>query len=289
MRIALSPDENPGDSGSVAADGTTERSVNLEVCDALYVALARCGQDVWFNETITYVERVAIANGDGTRLLVACAHNESTPGLSGTQFVFCPGGQASGFQSLAAANVYVELATIPGWPQRRPDAVEDIYECCAFNGDTLYCELLYMSPQDQVLWSRPDYAATVAEEMAQGLAITYRFDYVPPVPSPAPAPGPGPGWLGPIEESAPMISVTFANQLHLFWVDANGDLQHRWAGGHALTDPGDKLASDLVPWSVLTTTQQGGQLHLFGQRKDGKVAHVWTPAGAQPWGAETLG
>lgn len=180
MRIAISPDENPGQSGSVAADGTTERSVNLLVAGALRDALVRCGQDAWFDPTITWDERVATANGDGTALLVATAHNESTDGQSGTQFVFCPGGLTFGHQSAAAAAVYGELAKLPGWPARRGDAVENVVECCAFNGDTVYCELLYMSPQDEPLWSAPGYPRRAAEAIARGLASTYGFAYVAP-------------------------------------------------------------------------------------------------------------
>lgn len=180
MRIAISPDENPGDSGSVAQDGTTERSVNLLVAGALLAALGRCRQDAWFDPDITYVERVARANGDGTLVLVACAHNESTPGKRGTQFVFCPGGAVVGRQGMAAANVYAHLREIPGWPPRIPDAIEDVYECCEFEKDTVYCELLFMSLDDEPIWSAPWYPAAAAEAIAQGLAVTYGFDYVPP-------------------------------------------------------------------------------------------------------------
>lgn len=288
MRIAISPDENPGDSGSVAADGTTERSVNLRVCLALQAVLARCRQDVWFDPDITFEERVLRANGDGTQLLVACAHNESTDGLSGTQFVFCPGGAVFGLQSLAAANVYTELATIPGWPRRRPDAIEDIYECCAFDRDTLYCELLFMSPQDQVLWSRPDYAQLVAEEMAQGLAITYGFEYVaPPQPKQAPAPPPPPP-PPPPEEAGPMVTILYATQLHLFFVDSKGDLVHRWTGGEGIANDVETLAQGLVPWSQLTATTFGTQLQVFGQTADGKVGHAWYVPTTNSWNYESL-
>lgn len=178
MRIAISPDENPGDPGSASADGISERSVNLGVAAALRDALARCGQDVWFDPDLTFEERVARANGDGTALLVACAHNSSTPGASGTQFVFCPGGQEFGRQAAAAAAVYAQLAQLPGWPARRGDAVEEVYEACAFAGDTVYIEYLFMSPDDRVLWGQPGYAVRVAEATARGLAATYGFTYV---------------------------------------------------------------------------------------------------------------
>jgi N-acetylmuramoyl-L-alanine amidase len=193
VRIAISPDENPDDSGSVSASGVTERSVNLRVAYALRDALSRCGQDVWFDPTITYVERVRIANRDGTSLLVACAHNESTPGLSGTQFVFCPGGAVWGQQGEAARNVMAELAMIPGWPRRRADAIEAVYECCEFSLDTVYIEYLFMSPEDEYLWSQPGYAMAAAEATARGLARTYGFAYVP-SPDQVPAGSAGTWW-----------------------------------------------------------------------------------------------
>jgi N-acetylmuramoyl-L-alanine amidase len=184
VRIAISPDENPGDSGAVSADGYAERGLNVMVCMYLARALARCGQDAWFNPDITYVERVARANVDGTAVLVACAHNESTPGRSGTQFVFCTGGPVFGRQGEAARAVYAALANIPGWPPRVADAIEDVYECCQFSGDTVYCELLYMSPEDEAIWSRPGYFEAAGEAMAQGLARAYGFAYVPLQPPP---------------------------------------------------------------------------------------------------------
>lgn len=180
MRVAISPDENSDDPGSVAPDGTTERSLNLRVAGALLVALTRSGVDAWFDPTITYVDRVGLANADGTDVLVACAHNESTPLERGTQFVFCAGGQLFGQQAQAATNVYQHLAQLPGWPFRRPDAVEAVYECCMFQRDTVYVEYLYMNDADAVLWKRPEYPQLVAEATAQGLAQTYHFAYVPP-------------------------------------------------------------------------------------------------------------
>lgn len=178
MRIAISPDENPGDPGSVAADGTTERSLNLRVAGALLGALRRCGQDAWFDPSLTYVERVAQANTDGTQLLCACAHNESTPGVSGTQFVFCPGGLTFGRQAAAADAIYAELAQLPGWPTRRRDAVENVWECCGFDGDAIYIEILCMSQPDEALWSQLGYEVAVAEAVTRAVASTYGFPYV---------------------------------------------------------------------------------------------------------------
>lgn len=196
MRIAISPDENPDQPGSVAADGTTERSVNLSVAVALQVALARCGVDAWFDPSITFEGRVARANQDGTDVLVACAHDVSTPGVRGTTFVFCPGGLEFGRQAAAADAVYAHLAALPGWPARRPNTVENVYECCAFDRDTVYVEYLCMSPEDETLWSQPNYAVRAAEATARGLAATYGFTYVPQGPivvdQPQPPAGPVP-------------------------------------------------------------------------------------------------
>jgi len=184
VRIAISPDEDPGATGSVAADGTPERSVNIDVASALLGALLRCGQDAWFDPDITYIQRVARANSDGTEVLVACAHDISTPGARGGCFVFCPGGEEFGRQAQAADAVYANLAMLPGWPPRRPNVVEDVYECCAFNGDTVYVEYLCMSPDDEPLWSAPNYAPRVAEATARALSSVYGFAYVPQGPAP---------------------------------------------------------------------------------------------------------
>ena len=184
MRIAISPDENPGQPGAVAADGTEEATLNGAVASALQVALQRCGQDAWFDPSLTREDRVAQANGDGSALLVSCSHNTNTAGLSGTQFVFCYGGQTFGLQAPAADAVYAELAKFASWPPRCPDAVNDIYECCAFERDTVLVRYLFMSPDDEPIWSREDYAADVAEATARGLAAVYGFAYAPPRPAP---------------------------------------------------------------------------------------------------------
>lgn len=214
MRIAISPDEDPDQTGSVAADGTTERSVNLQVARALQVAFQRCGQDAWFEPGITYIERVTRANADGTELLVACAHDVSTPGVSGGCFVFCPGGLEFGKQAHAADSVYASLAVLPGWPARRPNVVEDVYECCAFDGDTVYIEYLCMSPDDEPLWSAPNYAMRVAEATCRALSSVYGFPYVPqgPIVLSTPAPGSGPTptdpgshWWGPYVTGADQV------------------------------------------------------------------------------------
>jgi hypothetical protein len=184
MRIAISPDQNPGEPGVVAANGTEEATLNAAVASALQTALQRCGQDAWFDPSSTREDRVAKANGDGTALLVTCSHNVSTPGLSGTQFVFCPGGQTFGSQGPAADAVYAELAKIAGWPARREDEVADVYECCAFERDTVFVRYLFMSPDDEALWARQDYSAEAAEATARGLAAVYGFEYSVPPPPP---------------------------------------------------------------------------------------------------------
>lgn len=215
MRIAISPDENPGDSGSVAADGTPERDVNLRVCVPLLAALKRCNQDVWFDPTITYFDRVSRANSDGTTLLVACAHDVSTPGVSGGCAVFCPGGQSFGNQARAADAIFAELLSQGLTSRRRADVVENIYECCAFDGDTAYIELNCMSVDDEPRWSAPDYGRRAAEAMARALGGVYGFAYVPPAapgPSPTPKPAPGPTptqagahWWGPYVSGADQV------------------------------------------------------------------------------------
>jgi hypothetical protein len=265
MRIAISPDENPGDSGSVAADGTTERSVNVRVCLALLQALLRCGQDAWFFPNMTYQQRVAAANGDGTSLLVACAHNESTPGLSGTQFVFCPGGRSFGRQAAAADAVYRELAQLPGWRGRRGDVEENIYECCAFDRDTVYCEYLFMSPDDEPLWSASGYAERVAEATARGLAAIYGFTYVPVPVLPVPQPPRPPAQReedAVIKVSRPDGQIDCWKVLHDGLTDGAGPL------AHVVIHPEQPSAAPPVVLTAAETTSAGrvGYSQLIGSR-----------------------
>jgi hypothetical protein len=186
----------------VAADGTQERTINLRVCEPLLAALKRCGQDAWFDPSITFVDRVARANSDGTALLVACAHDVSTPGQTGGCAVFCPGGQTFGRQEQAAGAIFAALLADGLTSQRRADVVESIYECCAFNGDTAYIELNCMSPDDEPRWSAPDYGARAAEAITRALAGVYGFAYVPAQPAPAPPPQPAPWAPEPTQAAA---------------------------------------------------------------------------------------
>lgn len=296
MIVYISPDENPDDPGSVAADGTTERSLNLKVAYDLQSALERCGQVVRFDPTITYVERVRQANQAGADLLVACAHNESTAGLSGTQFVFCPGGQQFGRQAAAASAVYAQLALIPGWPPRHSDAVENVYECCVFGGDTVYTEYLYMSVDDQRMWAQPGYPLAAAEATARGLAAVYGFTYVPlgHVPPQAPTEYPPSGIRG----RGQMLVTTWFNQLHVFYVDPAGALQHlvRWISPPpgqttAWTGP-EKLSGStvLVPGALVSGELVGTVGEVFAPTQDGKVLHWGYDAGtAKVIGPEVLG
>lgn len=198
MRIAISPDEDPGQSGTTADPSVTERELNVRVAEALQAELGRCKQDAWFNPNIGVVQRVAEANGDGTELLIACAHNAG--GGEGTVFVFCPGGEQSGKQAAYADAVQAELvnAGITAGGEHRYD--ENVYECCGFGRDTLYCELLFMdSGHDRAIYHAPDYPAKAAAAIARGVSKVAGFEYVPAAPPSPPAPPPAPEWLANLE------------------------------------------------------------------------------------------
>jgi len=194
MRIAISPDENPGDPGAVHS-GIVERDVNIAVATALEASLKRCGQDAWFDPSLTYEERVAKANSDGTQLLVACAHNASgSPAAEGALFLFCKGddngaaAKAFGHQSLLAQKCGDSLLS-GGLVAHWSEYVEDVYECCAFNGDTLYCEFGYeTNPDDAARIKQPDYPPRAAELLCGGIAPAMGFGYAPPVHPSAPDP-----------------------------------------------------------------------------------------------------
>src|SRR5579859_5802487 len=189
MRIAISPDENPGDPGAVD-NGIVERDVNIAVATALESALKRCGQDVTFDPAITFTQRIEKANSDGTQLLVACAHNASgSPAAEGAQFLFCgPEAHALGRQQAAAedcGNALVAGGLVAHWDTYD----EEVAECCDFNGDTVYCEFGFeTNPTDAARIKQPDYPVRAAELLAQGLAKCYGFAYAPIVHPSSPTP-----------------------------------------------------------------------------------------------------
>lgn len=187
MKFAISPDENPGDTGTTAG-GIIERSLNILVGNELVKALQRCGQQVWFDTTITAGQRVAEANANGTDVLFACAHNYSVGGMGeGSIFIFCnAAAHTIGKQLLAATNVGNELVAA-GIARRWGTVDEAVYECCAFDKDTIFCEFLYQSnARDLAMINSPGYPTRAAEAACRGLAKTYGFTYVPLTP-PAPA------------------------------------------------------------------------------------------------------
>ncbi len=188
MKFAISPDENPGDPGAVH-NGIVERDVNVAVASQLQAALQRCGQEAAFDPSITYEQRVAEANANGTQVLVACAHNAAAPAAEGALFIFC-GAEAHqlGRQQLAAEKVG-EALVAGGLVAHFGTYDEQVYECCAFNGDTVYCELGYeTNAQDAATIKQPDYPHRAAELIAQGLAAAYGFTYAPVVHPSAPEP-----------------------------------------------------------------------------------------------------
>jgi hypothetical protein len=179
--VYLSPDEDPGTTGSVGADGTTERSVNVEMASAALTAFRRCGVDARFNPAIGFVRRVEQANAAGAALLVAFANNESTPGQFGTEFVFCDANAPSFGRQRAVADAVARSMVARGLTSRiRGDAYVGVYECCAFNGDTLYLEASCMSPDDQHFWGSPAWRVATAEAVVEACASVYGFAYVTP-------------------------------------------------------------------------------------------------------------
>lgn len=204
MKFALSCDENPGDPGTTAG-GINERAMNILVCRQLELALRRCHQVVWFDPTITYVQRVAKANAAGYDVLFACAHNAAgSAAAEGAQFIFCGAiAHKTGKQALAAANVGNELVKA-GVVLRWGTYDENVYECCNFNKDTVYCEFLFQTnPRDLLEEKKPSYPHDAAEASCRGLARTYGFSYVP-VPAPKPKPIPPPVPIPPIFPPPPV-------------------------------------------------------------------------------------
>lgn len=196
MKFALSCDENPGDPGAVH-NGIVERNLNIAVAMALGAALVRCRQTVWADFSITFEERVAQANANGSDVLVACAHNASgSAAAEGAQMIVCPGGDDL-FNQANVANVVGARLVADGIAGAFGLIHESVYECCAFDRCSVYAELLFeTNPRDVAEIHLPDYPRQAGESLARGLASAFGFAYIPAVipqpPAPAPDPQPSP-------------------------------------------------------------------------------------------------
>lgn len=180
-----SPDEDPGDPGSagVLPDGTelAERAVNLPMAMAGHLAALRCGIDSRFDPNLTHGQRVAAANAAGAEALIACANNESTPGHSGTQFVFCPGGAAQLGQQQLADAIWARVQAAGLSSGLRPNAEDPgLDEACNFNGATAYVEAACMSPEDRPRWIDPAWRVAFGEAICAGACDHFGLPYIPP-------------------------------------------------------------------------------------------------------------
>jgi N-acetylmuramoyl-L-alanine amidase-like protein len=193
MKIAISCDENPGDPGAVH-NNIVERSLNIQVATVLVTALQRCKQTVWFDDTITYIDRVRLANQGNYDVLVACAHNASSnPAAEGAQLLICTGGDQIENQ-LNVANIVGEQLVKDGIAQHYGIVHEDVYECCQFNKCSVYIEFLFeTNARDVARIKQLGYSQDAAESACKGLAQAFGFVYIPPSqPQPSPEPKPPP-------------------------------------------------------------------------------------------------
>jgi hypothetical protein len=87
------------------------------------------------------------------------------------------------------------------------------------------------------------------------------------------------------------VAINFRGQEHVFAVDPNGGLRHYWY------DPGnpksgwgrETLGSGLIPSGVpAASTDLPNQLHVFADRTDGRLLHIWSQAGISGWPSEVL-
>lgn len=222
MKFALSCDENPGDPGAVHS-GIVERDLNIAVALALGAALVRSGQQIWADFSITYSQRVVTANGNGSDVLVACAHNAAgNPAAEGAQMLICPGGDDA-FRQLAVAQVVGQQLVADGIAGAWSVYHEAVVECCDFDRCSVYAELLFeTNPRDVARIQTPGYALDAGESLARGLAKAFGFAYVPhpaplppapkppdPIPAPAPVPAPPPV---PVPQPAPPVTPQPAPQ-----------------------------------------------------------------------------
>jgi hypothetical protein len=129
-------------------------------------------------------------------LLVACAHNAAgSPAAEGALFLFCDvngdGGAAAkafGRQQLLAEKCGESLVA-GGLVAHWSEYAEQVYECCVFDHDTLYCEFGYeTNPTDAANIKQPDYPSRAAELLCAGIAAAEGFGYAPVVHPTAPEP-----------------------------------------------------------------------------------------------------
>lgn len=201
MKFGVSCDENPGDPGAVHS-GIVERDLNIAVANELARGLIRCGQQAWADFSITFEERVARANSNGTDVLVACAHNaSSSPAAEGAQLIICPGGDDL-FRQLAVAQIVGQELVADGIAGAWGVIHEEVYECCGFNRGTVYVEFLFeTNPRDVARIHEPGYPHDAGEALCRALAKAYSFAYVPeaaPAPAPTPEPSPTPAPPAPV-------------------------------------------------------------------------------------------
>lgn len=63
--IRCQPDEDPGDPDT-ERNSMIEPEINLKVAATIGGALGHCGQDVWFDASMTFKQRIKNTNVDGT-------------------------------------------------------------------------------------------------------------------------------------------------------------------------------------------------------------------------------
>lgn len=280
MKFAISCDENPGDTGTTAG-GIIERSLNILVGNELVKALRRCGQDVWFDTSITAGQRVAEANANGTDCLFACAHNYSVGGMGeGSIFIFCSAAAHSFGKQLAAATNVGNALVAAGLAGRWGTVDEAVYECCAFNKDTVFCEFLYQSnARDLATIKTPGYPTRAAEAACKGLAQTYGFTYVPP---PAPTPPPASQeddellYIGPFTKlAAPATVKPIAGQTAPLYGDPSTGslLKNTFPANASLTVVGFAFSSVAVNSTDRGAGAGPGPDYVWWQTSDGN----WVP------------
>ena len=118
VKIGIDPGHGGRDPGAVAADGLTEKEVNLAVGLKLYQLLEEAGINAVMTRTadeeVSLAERVALLNREKVDLVLSLHVNSCTNPQANylASFILAPGGEAE----KAARFIQRELVQATGWP-----------------------------------------------------------------------------------------------------------------------------------------------------------------------------
>ncbi len=218
MKVALYPDEAPGDPGTTAG-GIIERVYNMAACEKIVARFAAGGWSTRYRPDLGIDAAIADAISWGADMAIVIANNAGPPAARGSMFLFCTeGAKALDDQLTIATRIgdeAVRQGLITGWVPY----VEPVAWCCNFPKATIFWEVEFQSNAvDRVIETSADFGDRVAAVLATALAVPVPLPPpapapppVPPAPEPAPVPAPVPPIPPPAPEPTPLPSPTPAD------------------------------------------------------------------------------